>query len=241
MFNFFKKSLSKSNILEGNTDVHCHILPGVDDGTQKMEDCLRALQYYEDHGLKRLFFTPHIAQSLHENTRENLTRRFEEVKSRYKGKMELRLGAEYMLDNNFDKLLDDKEEFLCASPGTILIETTAVSAPMDMDEVIYELQQSGYTIMLAHPERYLYMSKDDYYNLKQKDVKFQMNILSLDGTYGEHAYKKAQWLIKEGMYDYCGSDWHKFSFHTAHYHEKGFSSSAIDAIGKMLQNNNNLE
>lgn len=241
MFGFFKKTLfSNDEIFSGHTDVHCHILPGVDDGIQKMEYCLQSLDYYEKHGLRRIFFTPHIAQSLHENTPTNLRARLEEVKKNYTGKIELRLGAEYMLDSGFDELLDKKAELLCASPGTILVETTSIQPPMDFDEIIYELQQNGLNVMLAHPERYHYMHRSDYEDLKRRDIRLQLNILSLAGIYGSHVQEKARWLLENDMYDFCGSDWHDVKFHTQHYESKDFTSSDLKGLEKLLQKNDEL-
>ena len=241
MFSLFKKSITGTEILAGHTDTHCHILPGVDDGTQHMSDALATLKFYEDNGLKRLFFTPHIAQSLHENTPENLRKRLEEFKAEYKGNIELRLGAEYMMDEEFSKKVERGDELLCASPGTILVETTAGHKPWEMEETLFELQQKGYTVMLAHPERYVYMEEEDYERLKDKDILFQMNILSLDGTYGKHAFNKAKKLLKKGMYDFCGSDWHKKGYHIPHFSEKSFSSSSIKEIAELLKKNDTLK
>ena len=78
MFDFFKKSFIGAGMLQGFTDVHCHILPGVDDGVQTMKSALRTLNFYEQNGVKRVFFTPHVAEELHENSADRLRERFEE-------------------------------------------------------------------------------------------------------------------------------------------------------------------
>lgn len=240
MFGFFKKTFLQSGLLNGFTDVHSHILPGVDDGVQKMETTLRILNFYEEQGVKRVFFTPHVAEELHENTRDHLFKRFEQVKKEYKGNIELSLGAEYMLDNGFEKLLDQKEDFLCASGSTILVETTSLQPPINMSQIIFELQDRGYNIMLAHPERYLYMHEDEYENLLSKNVQFQLNLLSLTGLYGEHAKKKGKKLLENGQYTYIGTDLHSLKRHREYMGIKAFSKSDISAIAKLIENNANL-
>lgn len=240
MFGFFKKSFMQSGLLNGFTDVHCHILPGVDDGVQKMETALRILDFYEQNGVKRVFFTPHVAEELHENSRDNLSKRLEELRKEYKGNLELSLGAEYMMDNGFEKLLDNKENFLCASGNTILVETTALQPPMNMDQILFELQDRGYEIMLAHPERYLYMHTDDYEQLIAKGIKLQLNLLSIAGLYGKHAQDKGRKLLEGGKYTFVGTDLHSLKRHLEVMEQKNYSSSELKAISKLMENNAQL-
>ena len=238
MFGFFKKSFLKSGLLKGFTDVHCHILPGVDDGVQKMESALRTLSFYEQQGVKRVFFTPHVAEELHENNRDHLLQRFDELQKEYKGNIELALGAEYMIDNGFEKLLDKKEDFLCASGNTLLVETTAQNPPINMSQIIFELQDRGYDIMLAHPERYFYMHTADYEDAKS--VSLQLNLLSIVGLYGEHAKKKGKMLLEKGMYTYVGTDLHNLKRHQQQMEISAFSKSELKAIATLIGNNNQL-
>ncbi len=240
MFDFFKKSISGEDLLKGFTDVHCHILPGVDDGVQHMERTLQILDYYERNGVQRVFFTPHVMEEFYKNTREYLIERFKEVKAHYKGNLQLSLGAEYMMDINFYKLFDQKEDFLCASPNLLLIETSTTQAPMDLREIIYQLQRRGYTLMLAHPERYTYMEEEDYKKMQELGVKLQMNLLSIAGSYGETAQKKSQMLCKKGMYTYVGTDLHSLSYHHHVMEKKKYTSNEIKEIARLMQNNSQL-
>lgn len=240
MFGFFKKSFLQSELLKGFTDVHCHILPGVDDGVQKMESALHVLDYYEQNGVKRVFFTPHVAEELHENNREHLLQRFDELRKQYKGSIELALGAEYMLDNGFERLLDQKEDFLCASGNTILVETTAQNPPINMSQIIFEVQDRGYDIILAHPERYTYMHSNEYEELVSKNVKLQLNLLSIVGLYGEHAKKKSKTLLEKGLYTYVGTDLHNLKRHDQQFNIKAYSKSELKAIATLIGNNNQL-
>lgn len=240
MFAFFKKSFLESDLLNGFTDIHCHILPGVDDGIQKMENALRTLAYYEERGAKRVFFTPHVAEELHENTPAHLRQRFGELKRAYQGKLDLALGAEYMIDNGFEKLLDQKEDFLCASGNRILVETTTLQPPMNLDQTLFELQDRGYQVILAHPERYLYMHTKDYEALANKGILFQLNLLSIAGLYGDHAKKKSKKLLESGMYTFVGTDLHSLKRHSEEFARKAFSKGELNAIAKLIANNANL-
>ena len=107
MFFFNKKhTIAASGILAGAADHHSHILPGVDDGVETIDEALRILATYEAMGIKELWFTPHIMEDI-PNTPQKLATRFEELKAAYKGSITLRLAAEYMIDNNLRKLIQE--------------------------------------------------------------------------------------------------------------------------------------
>ena len=105
---FFNKktTIAASRILQGAADHHSHILPGVDDGVETMEESLHILATYEDLGIKELWLTPHIMEDI-PNTPQKLATRFEKLKAAYKGNITLHLAAEYMIDNNLCKLLQE--------------------------------------------------------------------------------------------------------------------------------------
>ena len=107
MWPFNKKTtIAASCILQGATDHHSHILPGVDDGVETMDEALHILVTYETLGIKELWLTPHIMEDC-PNSAEKLLTRFEKLKAAYNGSVELRLAAEYMIDNHLRKLLDN--------------------------------------------------------------------------------------------------------------------------------------
>ena len=227
---FFNKktTIKESGILAGATDYHSHILPGVDDGVESMEEALRILAAYEEIGIKELWLTPHIMEDI-PNTPEKLQARFAELRGAYKGKIVLHLAAEYMIANNLHKLLNNSKcpSFLRGTSnaesiaegvrnllpiGTkgnhLLVETSYFSSPIRLHETLKQIKAIGYYPILAHPERYMYMDTDDYLELKKEDIKFQLNILSLGGYYGNTAKKKAEWILNKGFYDIAGSDLH---------------------------------
>lgn len=223
-----KRTIVESGILSGITDYHSHILPGVDDGVESMEEALRILAAYEEIGIKKLWLTPHIMEDI-PNTPEKLQARFAELRGAYKGNIVLHLAAEYMIDNNLHKLLNNSNcpSFLRGTSnaksitegvrnllpiGTkgnhLLVETSYFSSPIRLHETLKQIKAIGFYPILAHPERYIYMETDDYLELKEEDVKFQLNILSLGGYYGNTAKKKAEWILNKGFYDIAGSDLH---------------------------------
>ncbi len=269
-------------LLTGTTDIHCHLLPGVDDGMDSVRNSLALLAKEEIAGIRRIYFTPHsmgqessavdknsygsqrhsgsnphrrgsfenpaVADDFSsrfggilpdENTiavmqrkyddfdngtdgrfaeeppggfsNAHLKGRFELFKSLYKGKIDIRLAAEYMMNKSLlDKIRS--HDLLTYSDGShVLVETSYLAPPMDMDGILYEMGIEGFKPVLAHPERYEYMGSDHYRMLYERGVEFQLNYLSLTGYYGRHVYEKAVRLLENGWYTYAGSDLHRLS------------------------------
>lgn len=190
------------------TDFHCHILPGVDDGVSTMEDSLAILSEYESLGITTVWCTPHVMEDC-PNTTEGLKARFSQLRLEYKGTISLNLAAEYMMDNLFLERLESGD--LLTLDGKVLVETSYFNPPANLDDTLERIKSKGFFPILAHPERYMYMSKEDYRKYKASDIFFQMNLGSLKGYYGRHVKKKAKWLKRKGFYEYSGSDLHSRS------------------------------
>ena len=203
------RSISDTGYLQGKTDRHSHILYGVDDGMKTLEGALDALSYMEGCGISELWCTPHVMEDV-PNATEFLKQRFDELKAAYAGNIKLHLAAEYMLDNLFEKRLKERD-LLTMEDDIVLVETSTINPPVNLYEILGDMKRVGYMPLLAHPERYRYLGEEDYMRLKQMGIKFQMNISSVVGFYGETARKKALWLLGEGYYDEIGSDCHRLN------------------------------
>ncbi len=208
MWLFQNKKVAIKDLLDGFTDFHSHILPGVDDGVCTMQESLDILHIYEDWGVKAVWFTPHIMEDI-PNTTVRLKERFAEVLQTYSGNIQLHLAAEYMLDQVFEERIENNDVLPLGESGNhLLVETSYFSPPMGLRQTLQRILSKGYYPMLAHPERYLYMDNSEYRSLKEMGVKFQFNLFSLGGLYGKTVKKKAEWLSKNNLYDICGSDTH---------------------------------
>ena len=171
--------LEKTGFFRGFTDWHSHILPGVDDGVRTMEKSLVILDRFERAGVRKVWLTPHVMED-YPNTPDSLRARFAELKEAYKGEIELRLAAENMLDSLFEERLEKNEFLPIGEEGRhLLVETSYMNPPMGMEEMMQGAMHKGYTLILAHPERYRYMDEDDYLRLKDQGILFQSNFMSL--------------------------------------------------------------
>ena len=230
MFGIFntKKKLINTGIFSGATDWHSHILPGVDDGVQHMEESLAILEYYEKIGIKEVWLTPHIMEDW-PNTPEELQARFQELQEAYQGPVKLNLAAENMLDNLFTERLAAKQLMpIGPKRDHLLVETSYFQPPIDFYETLKRIQEIGYTPILAHPERYIYMEDSDYERLLvAMKVKLQLNIVSLVGAYGRPAQEKAQMLLSKGYYSFFGSDLHRLRAFMAGVNVKGLKKEQV--------------
>ena len=209
MFGLFhkKRSASDALLLKGGADRHSHILPGVDDGIRTMEDALETLSYLESQGLAELWLTPHIMEDVPNRT-EDLRARFAELQAAYKGPVRLFLSAENMMDNLFAERLA-KRDLLLHGEDSVLVETSTVAPPIDLWDMFGQMMSAGYRPLLAHPERYRYMSRKDYEKAHLLGVRFQLNLPSVVGAYGEEVRRRAVWLLGRGWYSMIGSDCHR--------------------------------
>ena len=206
-----KQTLAESGILRGMTDYHSHLLPGVDDGAQTVEESLEILRLYEQLGIREVWFTPHIMEDI-PNTTAGLRSRFEQFQKRYTGNIRLHLAAEYMLDNLFKERFAHRDLLPIGEEGNhLLVETSYFNPPMDLYGMIEKIKSAGFIPVLAHPERYTYMGEKEYHRLKEAGVMFQSNLPSLVGAYGASVKKKVEELHSKAMINLYGTDTHTLS------------------------------
>ena len=223
------KSLKDLGYLKGKTDRHSHILYGVDDGIRTLENSLAALSYMEEHGVSEIWCTPHIMEDV-PNTTAFLKERFAELHSAYNGPVKLHLAAEYMLDNMFEKRFR-AQDLLTMENDVVLVETSTWTPPVNFYDVLEEIKSAGYRPMLAHPERYRYLKQAGYEKLKEMGIRFQMNLPSIVGFYGETANNKALWLLEKGYYDEVGSDCHRLQTTKEQFERKALTPDMVRLLG----------
>lgn len=209
LFDLFKPkcSLLSGGALKGMTDHHSHILFGVDDGLRTLEESLQVLEFMEKEGIVEVWCTSHVMEDT-PNSTEELKARFEELQNAYNGSIRLHLAAEYMLDTVFEERFSSKD-LLLMKDNTVLVETSTWNPPPSLHGTLRNILSAGYRPLLAHPERYRYLSEPSYERLHKMGVHFQLNLASLVGYYGETAMRKAHWILEKGWYSSVGTDCHR--------------------------------
>jgi tyrosine-protein phosphatase YwqE len=210
MFSFFRRK--KDVKLFFHTDVHNHLLPGVDHGAQSVDDSIKLIERLMAIGINKFVFTPHVTARTFENTPETIKMGFDVLNQAVNERgldIDMQYSAEYRMDEYW--LRQREEDKLIKMPNDyLLLENSYQQEMMMMDDIMFDLRIQGYKPMLAHPERYSYysMRHDRYRSLHNAGVKFQVNLLSLAGFYGSGPKAAAEWLIDNKFCDFLGSDMH---------------------------------
>lgn len=241
MFRLFSKRLSES-FFHGAVDIHSHLLPGVDDGFSTADKSLHALKKLEEHGVEKMVLTPHFMKDYPNNNRVVIMDKFKIFKEEAAkvSKIELRLGAEYMLDACFMEHFQQGFLTIDKAGEHVLCETSYLMYERNISEMLYEVMCADIQPIIAHPERYEYASKENYFRWRDKRYEFQLNLLSLAGAYGNTAYSKSHYLLKEGMYDYVGSDMHNLSTYRKFFPNIRLGKKELEQLERLVENNKRL-
>ena len=216
MFSFFFKSGRVDPDLSFlGADMHSHLLPGIDDGLQTIEESIEFIRELNQLGYSKLICSPHILADLYPNTPKTILPKLKLVQDALKIAgipVEIQAAAEYMTDHPFTQKLENskKEDFLSIGGEFLLIEMSYLLPTPNIEKTIFDLQIKGLEPIMAPPERYSYFHNQfqQYKRLKELGCKLQVNLLSLTGGYGPEVKKTAEKLIKAGMVDFLGTDMH---------------------------------
>jgi protein-tyrosine phosphatase len=236
---FFTSKSSLHDFSAVNTDMHSHLIPGIDDGAKTLEDAVALARRMYQLGFKKLVTTPHIQQEFFRNTPEIILEGLEKVRAALMSEnipVEIEAAAEYLLDDGFAGKAE-KGELLSFSGKHILVELSYFNPHPDLKSLIFNLQCDGFRVILAHPERYTYWFSDfsKYEDLKDRGVLFQLNAVSLASFYPDPIKKFAEKLIEKEMIDFVGSDMHNMNYMKAL--EKSLKEKALSKLinsGKLL-------
>ena len=207
---FRRSSLDSLDFTILKTDMHSHLIPSIDDGSKSLEETIQLISALKNLGFSKIITTPHTMSDYYKNSSEIINKGTDEVREEIKKRdlqIEFNSASEYYVDYDFRQKIGESQ-FLTFGSKYLLIEFPFVDKPKDIDEIIFELQLSGYNIVLAHPERYLYYTIKELKKFIKKGVLLQLNLLSITGYYSKKVRKNAEKLIDEDMISFVGSDCH---------------------------------
>ncbi len=194
-------------------DIHCHVLPGIDDGSQSLEESLMILEDMAAHGFTEIICTPHyIADSQYAASNVIKSAKLNTLQAAANDKginIKLHLGNEAYITEEMSKLIKQQQIHPLAK-NYILFELPMSGAVNSLQDYCHNLRCEGYNLILAHPERYITIQKNPQIaiELHKKGVEFQSNFGSMTGKYGKHAEKTLKFLLKNDVIDYFGTDVH---------------------------------
>ena len=195
-------------------DLHSHILMGLDDGSQSIEESINILKKAKKAGVTDIMLTPHyIKNSKYDYNnleKEELLDILKKEMNKEKININLYLGNEIYIDEDILKLIKEDEIMPLNNSRYLLVELPMMSELNDASEIFFELIRNGYIVILAHPERYTYI-QDDISKLDEfieMGVLLQGNYMSLYGKYGSNAEAVLKHLLKENKIQFLASDIH---------------------------------
>ncbi|MBB6276538.1 tyrosine-protein phosphatase [Porphyromonas circumdentaria] len=225
--------------LEGMSELHCHLLPEVDDGSRNLEETLSLIDLMSKIGFKRIVFTPHLHNKFPENNSTSLRKKFEETLPSLANysHIEFYLGGEYMMDSFFTDHIKTPLLTLGNSNSLLIEMSFAVRIPDYMNKIIL-LRKKNVRPVLAHPERFLYLSEKEYDEIKDCGCTMQLNLFSLCGSYGEAVQKRAISLLEGEYYDFVGTDTHRLSYLERMYKEAKLPRKYENPIRDLIEHAN---
>jgi tyrosine-protein phosphatase YwqE len=210
VFSLFKKknAVQKSPL---KVDMHSHLLAGLDDGVKSLEEAKEVIKDLAEMGFEKLITTPHIMNDTYRNDAKGIQNGLVELQqhlAKNSINIKLQAAAEYYLDEFLYARIINKQPLLTFGEKYLLFETNFISEPLQMKEFIFQASSQGYRLVLAHPERYGYMTMEKAEDFRNRGVLFQLNSLSIGGAYSKSVQKMAIQLIDKGWVDFLGSDCH---------------------------------
>lgn len=191
-------------------DIHTHIIPYVDDGSTDIATSIKMIKQAIDSGVTTIICTPHYIRGLYGKNKSIIIEKFSELKNAVAKlglPINLYLGQEIKFNKDVKDKLTNGELLYLNNTNYILLEFSTKNKT-DISDIIYNFQMNNINPIIAHIERYSYLTLDDIKEIKNHDGLIQVNASSIVGKEGHRAKKLVRKLIKLGLVDFVGSDMH---------------------------------
>ena len=196
-------------------DIHTHVIPYLDDGSPNLETSLEMIKHEISIGVTEIYCTPHHIYHRYEKSVEEIKKNFQMLKEAVEKEnlpIKLYLGQEicYTHRENTLEMLSKGELLTLNNTNRILLEFSFTREPEDILDIIYNFNIKGYEVIIAHVERYEWMTLDKVKALRSEEAKIQINSNSILGLTGGKEKRFVKKLLKLDLVDYVASDTHSF-------------------------------
>jgi protein-tyrosine phosphatase len=194
-------------------DIHCHILPGLDDGPREVEEALEMCRVSLAEGVTAVIATPHLYQGMFQTDRESILESYALVREALESEkipLKLYVGADVHLVPDLGKRLEEGAALTLNRSPYLLLELPARVLPPNLNEIIYGLLSQGYVPILTHPERNdaILRRQDILLDLLHYGALCQITAMSVTGEFGTECERFACALIEAGAAHFIASDAH---------------------------------
>jgi protein-tyrosine phosphatase len=200
--------------MTGFVDLHCHWIPGVDDGVESLEDAVALLRSLAALGFERVVATPHMRPGMFDNTAGELREAFQRTQAELEPLAALpvrELSSEHFFDDIVFRRLLEGEGLPYPGGAAVLLEFYDSSFPPRVEQLLAQLRQRGLTPVIAHPERYrvIWDRPNVLDRLLDSGAVALLDVAALVGKYGRQPQRCAERLLESGSYHAACSDAHR--------------------------------
>lgn len=193
-------------------DIHCHILPEIDDGAVSLEESVKMARAAAADGIETIVATPHMFDGVHQTPdRDTIRQKIGVVMAACDGCVKIVPGGEVRYSYEIFQEMDDPETRIKLN-GTsyMLLEFPFQSVPPNIELTIFQIQNAGITPVIAHPERNkrIQAEPEILANLVERGAFAQLDAGSLTGSFGPEAYQTAKKIIEAGLAHFIATDAH---------------------------------
>jgi len=192
-------------------DIHSHLLPGLDDGVNDFDQAIEVVRRLRDLGYQKLVTTPHIMSDTYRNEPSTIRARLKELiifLTENSIEVKIEAAAEYYFDTWLINEVNESKPLLTFGDNYLLFEMNYMTEPYQLKDFIFKVTTQGYRPVLAHPERYQFMTLEKAEDLHHRGVLLQVNILSFIDYYSKPVRQLANQLVEQGWVNFLGSDCH---------------------------------
>ena len=195
-------------------EIHCHLLPGIDDGVKTFDEAINTIKKMQELGYKEICITPHYIKgtsyTCNNEKKLSLLKELQDKLNENNIDIKLYLGNEIFVDENIKELIKKDEVSTINNSRYVFIELPRNDSINKIEDIIFSLKSKGLVPIIAHPERYM-IFKSDYdllYDFIDRGVLFQVNFESISGKYGKDSKKLAKYILKHNLATLLGGDVH---------------------------------
>ncbi|QJD96458.1 capsular biosynthesis protein [Mucilaginibacter robiniae] len=213
MFGWFKKNKEAEplpNYDFVSVDIHSHVLPGIDDGAATVGDSMLLIERMVAMGIKKVIATPHIMADYFRNNAETIGNALQVLKEHVApvySDLIIEAAAEHYFDEHFLDLIET-DQLMLMKNKYVLFEFSFTNRPPSVVPILQKITGKGLTPILAHPERYPYLTLAEVVEMREWGCLIQLNTISLTGYYGKQVRQSAEKLVDAGLIDFISSDMH---------------------------------
>jgi protein-tyrosine phosphatase len=200
--------------VSGFVDLHCHWIPGIDDGAPDDVESLAILRGLRALGFERVIATPHMRPGLFDNDRAALLAAFAAIDARLEHEHGLPargLGSEHFFDEIVLERLLAGQGVPYPGEHAVLVEFRTSAFPPGLEQRLAQISRLGLTPVIAHPERYqpLWQDPERLEPLLDAGAVALLDVAALAGKYGARPERSARELLERGLYHAACSDAHR--------------------------------